>query len=160
MTCKKQIDQVPADKAFFSPGNTCKDEIIHQLGQARHSIQICVFTISDNEITKAIKEAHHRGISIKIISDNDKCNDRGSDVYTLVDEHIKVKIDHSRHHMHHKFAIFDKKVLITGSYNWTLSAAQYNQENILVTYNPASIQQYRKEFYRLWDEMEEVRALK
>ncbi len=156
----KEKDFEELNEVYFSPGNTCRDAIIGQIENARHSIKVCVFTISDNNIAKALKSAHHRGISIKIISDNDKCNDRGSDVYELADNKIPVKIDHSHHHMHHKFAIFDDEALLTGSYNWTMSAAQYNQENILLTRNEHSIKAYRKEFDRLWEEMDQVRSYK
>ena len=41
---------------------------------------------------------------------------------------IAVAFDSSPHHMHHKFAIFDLTRLLTGSYNWTRSAAESNEE--------------------------------
>jgi phosphatidylserine/phosphatidylglycerophosphate/cardiolipin synthase-like enzyme len=34
---------------------------------------------------------------------------------------------------HHKFAIFDGKTLLNGSYDWTRSAFTKNEENVLVT---------------------------
>ena len=156
----KTEDSNSKDEAYFSPGDECRNAIVRKIKEARNTIKICVFTISDDRLAKAILEAHHKGISIRIISDNDKCNDRGSDVYTLAADHIPIKIDHSYHHMHHKFAIVDNKCLITGSYNWTMSAAKYNQENIILTYNPDSIKAYSKEFDRLWCEMDEVKPLK
>jgi len=33
--------------------------------------------------------------------------------------------------MHNKFAIIDKLILVTGSFNWTASAVYGNQENCL-----------------------------
>jgi cardiolipin hydrolase len=36
-----------------------------------------------------------------------------------------------RLHMHHKFAIIDKIVLLTGSFNWTAQAVNGNQENLI-----------------------------
>lgn len=51
--------------------------------------------------------------------------------------------------MHHKFAIFDGQCLLNGSFNWTRSTTESNQENLLVTTNPALVEFFRKEFERL-----------
>ena len=67
---------------------------------------------------------------------------------------IKVTIDNTRHHMHHKFAVFDQRTLLTGSYNWTRSAAKHNDENILVTHNRRIAERFQSEFNRLWDELQ------
>ena len=56
--------------------------------------------------------------------------------------------------MHHKFAVFDNSSLVTGSYNWTRSAAEYNEENIVVLYNSALITRFVKESERLWKSLE------
>jgi len=53
--------------------------------------------------------------------------------------------------MHHKFAIFDGKLLVTGSYNWTDSAERYNHENVLVLEDPAIINRYQTRFNRLFN---------
>ncbi len=34
--------------------------------------------------------------------------------------------------MHHKFALFDGRSLLNGSYNWTRSAFTQNEENVVV----------------------------
>jgi phosphatidylserine/phosphatidylglycerophosphate/cardiolipin synthase-like enzyme len=52
--------------------------------------------------------------------------------------------------MHHKFAVFDKAKALTGSYNWTRSAATSNRENILVTDDPRAVEGFGREFERLW----------
>ncbi|MCP4132666.1 MAG: hypothetical protein GY754_17000, partial [bacterium] len=48
-----------------------------------------------------------------------------------------------------------EKLVITGSYNWTRSAAAYNNENILVTEEKTIATAYKKEFDKLWKEMKE-----
>lgn len=53
-------------------------------------------------------------------------------------------------YMHHKFAVMDGQLLITGSLNWTLTAVQSNMENILVTEEPDLVQPFIKEFNKLW----------
>ena len=139
--------------AYFSPGTACRAAIINQLRGAISSIKICVFTISDDEITNEIIAAHNRGIGVKILTDNDKSFDRGSDIERLSENNVSVRIDDTENHMHHKFCIIDKKMLITGSYNWTRSAADRNQENILLTEDSELVKSFLREFEKLSDQL-------
>jgi len=143
---------VKASSAFFSPGKSCAKAIIDCIYQAKHSIDICVFTISDNQISDAILKAHKSGIAIRIISDNDKANDMGSDVYQLTEQGVPVRLDQSPHHMHHKFALFDRQVLLNGSFNWTRSASMKNEENITLLHDKNLISAFATTFEDLWDE--------
>ena len=137
-------------EALFSPGDDCWQKIVSLLNSARHSIDICVFTITDNRIAEPIQAAHRRGIKVRVITDNDKANDRGSDAERLAHAGIEVRVDRTDHHMHHKYATFDGKRLLTGSYNWTRSAAEYNEENFIITDNSNLVAEFQGEFERLW----------
>lgn len=141
------------DRVYFSPGIDCLNAILHQINKTQHVMRICLFTISDNRITDQIIKKHKRGVKVKIITDNDKIFDRGSDVQELFNAGIPVKIDNTDNHMHHKFALFDRKTTLTGSYNWTRSAERYNNENILLTQSVSIHQNFENEFKRLWDEL-------
>ncbi|MEO1449555.1 MAG: phospholipase D-like domain-containing protein [Bacteroidota bacterium] len=142
------------DSVYFSPGRDCQHAIQHHLRQAHNKVDICVFTISDNEITDEIKAAHRRGIKVRILTDNDKVWDRGSDIEHLASQGITVKVDRTEYHMHHKFALIDQQVLLTGSYNWTRSAHKYNEENLLITHAASTVQAYQREFDQLWRKLE------
>jgi len=55
--------------------------------------------------------------------------------------------------MHQKFAVIDRSVVLTGSYNWTASADKFNHENLLLFSDAAPLaDDYRKEFFLLWDQ--------
>ena len=87
---------------------------------------LCVFTLSDDRITAEVLAAHARGVAVRIVTDNDKEFDAGSDIAQLRQAGIPVAVDRTDAHMHHKFALFDGTWLLNGSYNWTRSAAQVN----------------------------------
>ena len=57
--------------------------------------------------------------------------------------------DQATHDQHDKFAIFDGRLLVTGSYNWTSSAEAWNYENALFLDDPALITRYAVRFERL-----------
>ncbi|MEA3451511.1 MAG: phospholipase D-like domain-containing protein [Bacteroidota bacterium] len=145
-------------KTYFSPGEDCRNAIISKLKQAKKEVKICVFTITDNQIGNVLRDMHFNGINVKIISDNLKKDDRGSDIYYLKERGLNIRIDETAAHMHHKFAIIDDTILINGSYNWTVSAAEKNQENIIVTDNRDFVEAFSKEFDRLWDKFIPVKS--
>jgi phosphatidylserine/phosphatidylglycerophosphate/cardiolipin synthase-like enzyme len=138
-------------RACFSPGEACRGQIRELLLQARSTIDICVFTITDDRISDAILKAHRRGVSLRIITDDDKSGDLGSDIMRHSEDGIPIRIDKTPHHMHHKFALFDRRTLITGSYNWTRSAARDNEENLVVLSDRNLAAEFQRVFDGLWD---------
>jgi len=137
-------------EAHFSPGTACRQRIKTLFQQSRRTIDVCVFTITDDEISEAIAEACNRGVRVRILSDDRKSTDTGSDVERLTSHGIEVRLDTSPYHMHHKFAIFDGEIVLTGSYNWTRSAADKNEENIVILSDPELLRSFGREFEKLW----------
>jgi len=141
-----------ASEAAFSPGKACLGRITGLFTGARETADVCVYTITDDRITRAIERAHGRGVRVRIVSDDEKAGDRGSDLDRLAEGGVEVVYDRSPHQMHHKFAVFDGRLLLNGSYNWTRAAAEANQENVVVTDDPALVEAFAAEFERLWAE--------
>jgi phosphatidylserine/phosphatidylglycerophosphate/cardiolipin synthase-like enzyme len=104
-------DAEPGSLAHFSPGDRCLRQIIRLFENTARTADLAVFTITDDRISSAILSAHKRGASIRIVTDNDKAFDPGSDIDRLRDAGIPVRIDRTPFHMHHKFAIFDNRLL-------------------------------------------------
>ena len=123
---------------------------------ALSELLICVFTISDDRLSDAIMSAHRSGLTVRVISDNDKMHDRGSDVERLYQAGVDVRIDRSPEHMHHKFMVIDGRTVMTGSYNWTRSAETRNEENIIAVDDPQLAARFSEEFERIWKLSEPV----
>jgi phosphatidylserine/phosphatidylglycerophosphate/cardiolipin synthase-like enzyme len=140
----------PENNAFFSHHDNIREFVINELHSAKKEIKICMFTISDNPIAETVAGCHKMGIKVRIITDDGKIFDKGSDIYSLDRMGIRIKIDTFRSLMHHKFVLIDNKKLLTGSYNWTRSGADINNENVLITTDHTIIKAYKKEFKRLW----------
>lgn len=137
-------------EALTSPGDAIRNRIIQLLRGAKQQIDICVFTITDNRLSDEILAAHRRGVAVRIISDNDKADDRGSDVDRLDDKGVPVREDRTEHHMHHKYALFDRRILLTGSYNWTRSASAFNQENVVIVDEDRLVRFFERHFESEW----------
>lgn len=137
----------------FSPGEECLRAIQSRLASAKRKIDICVFTITDDRIAIGILDAHRRGVAVRVVTDNDKALDEGSDVRRLERGGVEVREDRTEYHMHHKFAVFDERVVLTGSYNWTRGAARNNEENLVVSDDPRMVGPFREEFESLWERL-------
>ena len=83
-----------------------------------------------------------------------KAESLGSDAKWLNDNAgIPVKVDYDpneQSHMHHKYAIIDNKILMTGSFNWTRSASDRNYENVTITSNKQLVKQFHDYFVGMW----------
>jgi phosphatidylserine/phosphatidylglycerophosphate/cardiolipin synthase-like enzyme len=147
----------PSSRVYFNPGGACREAVLDCLDAARSSLDICVFTITDDQITDRIRQAAKRGVRTRIITDDEKAWDPGSDVYLLAAAGLQVKQDFSADLMHHKFVVIDVQQVITGSFNWTRGSFN-NYENILICGLPEVIKAYRQEFDRLWEIMDTIQT--
>lgn len=147
-----------ADEVLFAPGDACRQRIVSRFAACRRTADVCVFTVTDDRITKAILDAHARGVRVRLVTDNEKQHDAGSDVARLRAAGIAVKVDDTSEaaepgangHMHHKFAVFDAARVLNGSYNWTRGAGELNYENVVDSADPALVRAFATEFERLW----------
>ncbi len=137
-------------QAIFSTEQDCVRTIQNLISFADKTIDICVFTITDDRISHQLMDAAKRHVKVRIISDDEKAHDPGSDIFKLKSFGIPVRTDCDPNHMHHKFAIFDGRKLLNGSYNWTRSASHSNEENFVVTDDRDLIADFSKHFERLW----------
>jgi phosphatidylserine/phosphatidylglycerophosphate/cardiolipin synthase-like enzyme len=119
--------------AFFFPNPESEKRLIKYLKRANKSMIVAVFTLTNDDLAREIRNARSRGVQIRIISDDDLMSMQGSDIRTMYEEGIEVRVDlNPRAQMHHKFCVIDDYLLITGSFNWTKQAVNKNQENLVV----------------------------
>lgn len=67
---------------------------------------------------------------------------------------LDVRQDTNPSIFHHKVFIIDNSTVVTGSFNFSASAADSNDENILIIHSPAIAEAYMEEFNARWAESE------
>jgi phosphatidylserine/phosphatidylglycerophosphate/cardiolipin synthase-like enzyme len=144
------LNQPKIAEALFFPSDQSFDRVIQYLEAIKKSVEVCMFTITDDRLTKELLRAHRRGAVVRIITDDEKSLDLGSDISELKQAGIPVRMDHSTAHMHHKFVVLDGQVLLTGSFNWTRAASHDNQENVIITNEQVLVKAFQAEFDRLF----------
>ncbi len=148
-------------RIFFSPKGGCEEAVLAQIDKAHSYIHVAMYAFTSRYLAHALLRAKERGVDVKVVLD---ATFDGKTSYSkgeyLRRNGISVKDIHPVWRqglreiegvMHHKFAVIDGHVVVTGSYNWTASAERANYENLLVfTDAPSLAAAYEREFQRLW----------
>ncbi len=141
------------EKVYFSPNGHIKARIVEEINATKGSLDIAVFNFTSFSIKAALNKALKRGVRIRFITDQGESENVHSAIGSLIEDGVKVKLVKGKGEnglMHNKFAIFDHRLLLTGSYNWTETAEHYNYENALFLEDKSLIKDYENEFERLW----------
>lgn len=136
---------------YFSPKGGCKDTLISWINRANISIHILIYSFTLDQIGEALIEAYRRGIDIKVVFEKDQVT-KDSEYWRLKEAGIPVRNDTNPRLMHNKIMIVDGEVVITGSYNWSKSAEEWNNENLIVIKSRDVAKIYEEEFERIWSE--------
>lgn len=142
----------PRSEVFFSPDDSPTKRLIELINSTQKRVYAAVYMLTDKQIAASLVAAKKRGVDVKIIVDRATADyeygkskilqDAGIDVYVFSDDSKNKKFGAL---MHNKFAILDEK-LWTGSFNWTKSANQKNQENVILTTNKKVCQKFEEHF--------------
>ena len=149
---KAQDKAVYPIEAYFSPNGHVADRIIKAIDISAFSIDLAIFDLTSLDIKSALERAKNRGVKIRIAADSRQAKGANSVVQSLIDEGFDIRIRHGngRGIMHNKFCIFDKKLMVTGSYNWTYNAEHNNYENAMFIADPEAIKKYQQYFNNIW----------
>lgn len=144
------ISTLAKTEVYFSLYDNPQKEIIKNINQAEAFINIAMYIFTDREIALPLVKAHERGVKVRLYLDKDQVDYQYSQSRFLVQKGIKTRISSNNYIMHHKFAIIDNRLLLTGSYNWTFSANNRNDENLMVIDDPEIIEIFQNQFINLW----------
>ena len=137
-------------EVYFSLYDNPQKEIIKNINQAEAFINIAMYIFTDREIALPLIKVRDRGVKVRVYLDQDQVDYKYSQSRFLVQKGIKTRISTNNYIMHNKFAIIDNRILLTGSYNWTFSANNRNDENLMVIDDPEIIALYQNQFEKLW----------
>jgi len=139
-------------EVHFSPKGGCADTIIYWIGRANQSVHVLMYIFTLQNVAEALISAHDRGVEVKMVFDKSQGSSY-SQYVILKAAGIEVRNDTNPNGiMHNKVAIIDYKIVITGSFNWTNSAENNNNENLIVIHSADVASRYEFEFQRIWSQ--------
>jgi phosphatidylserine/phosphatidylglycerophosphate/cardiolipin synthase-like enzyme len=151
-----------AVQACFSPQGKCSTHIVREIENAKRELLVAVYAFTSDDLAGALVQAKKRGLMVQVIIDRefDSRNDNSKGKFLEVQRIPLRRLSGSKPAnsarevglMHQKFAVVDRRIVFTGSYNWTQSADTFNDENLLLFRDAAPLaEEYRRIFLRLWE---------
>ena len=150
-------------QACFSPQGKCSAYILREIEQAKNELLVAVYAFTSEDLAAALVQAKKRGIIVQVVVDRefDLANEKSSKGKFFDTQKIPLRrisgmkspgAEKDSGLMHQKFAVIDRKIVFSGSYNWTRSADNSNDENLLLFRDAGPLaEEYRKAFFRLWE---------
>jgi phospholipase D len=128
---------------YFSLGTTptndpkfdCAKAIIDLFNQAKKTVHVAIYSLTEPNIVDAMIAAHKRGVNVAILADNKES--KSYYMSEMIDKLTQAGVDvklaiHQTALMHNKVGIFDGQTIATGSFNWTKNAEYRNDENLII----------------------------
>jgi phosphatidylserine/phosphatidylglycerophosphate/cardiolipin synthase-like enzyme len=141
-----------APEVLFSPDGGVRTALRRQIDGAGATIDLAIFDFTATELADGLRLARARGVAVRIVADARQARGVHSVIPGLVAAGIEVRLVRGRGRgvMHNKFAVFDGRLVVTGSYNWTDSAEARNFENAIFLDDPVVVDRYATRFDRLF----------
>jgi phosphatidylserine/phosphatidylglycerophosphate/cardiolipin synthase-like enzyme len=138
----------PAETAVhFSPKGGCQDAIVREINRARKEILVQAYSFTADPITFGLVEAKKRGVHVEVLLDRSNEEESYSDLHILTDNQVSLLIDAKHAIAHNKIMVIDRRIVITGSFNFTNQAEKENAENLLIlTHHHALVKQYLENY--------------
>jgi phosphatidylserine/phosphatidylglycerophosphate/cardiolipin synthase-like enzyme len=150
-----QLSEAGAEvEVFFSPEGEMKGSILAEIESSRETIDVAIHEITSLDIAQALSKAKQRGVKVRVITDSKQSKVKSSRITSLVTQGVQVKILKGKEKgvMNHRFAIFDGKKVLTGSFNWSEGSENLNYENMVIFNDKEAVGPFQNEFDRLWRE--------
>jgi phosphatidylserine/phosphatidylglycerophosphate/cardiolipin synthase-like enzyme len=139
-------------QALFAPEDQVARRVVELIRRARKSIHFLAFSFTSAQITAALLERAAGGIAVSGVMETSQAkSNSGAQWNALRQGGAAVLLDANPRNMHHKVIVIDGEIVITGSYNFSESAENKNDEDLLILWNAEWAETFEKEFQRIYD---------
>jgi len=138
----------------FTPGADCAGFIVNAVHEAKRSVFVQAYHFTEMRIAAALIDAHQRGVRVLLIIDRHGLHPNEHHphfdnpiILAFLKHNIPVWIDDRPRIAHNKVMIIDRESVITGSFNFTYSAQNFNAENVVWLQDHDIAQDYTQNFF-------------
>ncbi|WP_054974191.1 phospholipase D-like domain-containing protein [Paenibacillus sp. A3] len=139
----------------FTRANQHPEKVLSDvINSAKETLDVAIHSITHPDIVAAIRDAKKRGVAVRLITDKAQSEGKaqGEALKILGSSGIPMKINSHSGLMHLKVTIADKKVVTTGSYNYSKAASTTNDEVLVVIREEGAAKTFSDEFEKMWND--------
>ncbi len=144
-------DGAYSSDAYFSPLDI-KAQTLRAIGECKESIDIAATDLASDDVMNALQQAKNRGVRVRIVVDRKHSLRKGTLSTAYRNKEFPIKVFIHREMMRHNFAIFDCRLLTTGTYSWNDRTGRFHRDNAIFTDEAKLLVKYQKEFEGLFHE--------
>jgi phosphatidylserine/phosphatidylglycerophosphate/cardiolipin synthase-like enzyme len=137
---------------YFAAEEAVVPALIDTIRGANRSIRFMAFSFTLDDVAEAIEQEAASGVQIQGIFETTGSNTEFSELRPLFCAGLQVRRDGNPFVLHHKVFIIDDERVVFGSFNFSSSARDSNDENMLIIRDPDLAAQFIAEFNRRWAE--------
>jgi phosphatidylserine/phosphatidylglycerophosphate/cardiolipin synthase-like enzyme len=137
-----------AEVCFTLAAQDCGAFAVAAIDEARSTLLVQAYNFTEPRIVAAIVAAHRRGVVVAVIVDKITARQRGEGVDAVASAGIPTFVDRGPRIAHNKVMVIDGETVLTGSFNWSVSAERYNAENLVALKSPELASFYAENFAR------------
>jgi len=145
------INGTPIQVIFTSEDPVLETAIIPLVNGATSSIRFLAFSFTDYPLANAMIQRMQQGVDVAGVFDKTQAGGQGAELGTLFCAGVPVRHDGNKQFMHNKVIVVDERYVITGSLNFSTSAEESNDENVIIIDNPDIARLYLQDFERVWN---------
>jgi phosphatidylserine/phosphatidylglycerophosphate/cardiolipin synthase-like enzyme len=136
---------------YYSPEDSIDTRLVSLVGSAQKSVHILAYSFTLDRLADALIKAEKKDVQVSGVFDEESTgSNQGADYSKLKKAGLDVRLDGEAGLMHIKAIIVDGKTVAFGSYNFTSSAENKNDENILIITDPLLAGSFEKAFDRIY----------
>jgi phosphatidylserine/phosphatidylglycerophosphate/cardiolipin synthase-like enzyme len=146
-------------ESYFGPEDQVTERLVALVREAEDSIRFMAFVFTDDDLGEAVIAQHEAGLTVQGVFEERNADLSYSEFGRMygAEPRMDVRLDGNTYMMHHKVIILDDEKVIVGSFNFSRSADEANDENLLVIHDREVVSQYLVEFKRIYREASEGR---
>jgi phosphatidylserine/phosphatidylglycerophosphate/cardiolipin synthase-like enzyme len=134
-------------EVYFSPDDGVTARLEALIREAQESIHFLAFSFTSNELGSAILDQAAAGLLVSGAMDAGQVDsNQGTEYDPFLQAGLDVRLDELDGLMHHKVLIIDRSIVVTGSFNFTASAEERNDENLVILYSPELARAFLNEY--------------
>jgi phosphatidylserine/phosphatidylglycerophosphate/cardiolipin synthase-like enzyme len=143
-------------QVLFSPEDHAVDNLIALVNDAQINIRFLAFSFTDYPLAQTMIDRAKAGVDVQGVFETFGSNSPRSELKTFWCAGVSVRQDGNGSFLHDKIIIVDDSIVVTGSLNFSSSADEENEENVLILDNPEIAAMYIQEYQKLWGQAVEV----